>query len=466
MTYYHVDLRVEGSIEITVTDTEAGQTNVTVEKVWDDDDNAAGARPTSITVYLTDSDGNKVTDSDGNYYTAVLNASNGWTYTWEDVNLTAGTYTAVENSVDGYTLESATTFNITSSDTSSSSSVTYTGTITVTALSDLTVYKYGDLSSEGITVPMSTTYTTDENNGAYEFQSVSGHGEDGQAPSTVLSDYVVLEENDVIAVTVTYSYTYYTDDSSEAVTGTASTTIYVTVHQSENECEEKGTADDRTGYDFTISAEDLLSTENIIITTDKVTLTNTLDEDTTTSLTIVKMDEDDKDAGADDDYKYTYLSGAEFILYYTETDETTGETTTYYYSGDDEDGNATWTTERSAAETIISEGNEDGVTVSGLTLGTTYYLEEITAPNGYNLLSDPIVFTLTTEGINLSEEDGINDTVSYETDEDGNLIIIVYNSKGYELPSTGGMGTWLYTLTGLVLCGGAATVLYRRKRLS
>ena len=54
--------------------------------------------------------------------------------------------------------------------------------------------------------------------------------------------------------------------------------------------------------------------------------------------------------------------------------------------------------------------------------------------------------------------------VEYETDENG--VFIVRNIRAVELPSTGGMGTHLYTVSGLVLI--ALALLYgcsqRRRR--
>ncbi|MCD8330362.1 MAG: SpaH/EbpB family LPXTG-anchored major pilin [Lachnospiraceae bacterium] len=233
------------------------------------------------------------------------------------------------------------------------------------------------------------------------------------------------------------------------MTGTATKTIYVTIDENANICD--GTKGDSTyGYDFVISASDLVDESDV--ETEEATVTNTYTAEettTTTNLTIVKLEKGDDD---------TYLKGAEFYLYYVENG------TTYYYASYDETtGEVTWTTARDEAMEITSTDTSSGVTVYSLTVGTTYYLEEVTAPDGYNLLSDPIQFELDEYGLTLYL---VNDEASAGEDEDGDYILYVYNSKGYELPSTGGMGTWMYTLIGLLLCSGAALVLYRRKQLS
>ena len=62
---------------------------------------------------------------------------------------------------------------------------------------------------------------------------------------------------------------------------------------------------------------------------------------------------------------------------------------------------------------------------------------------------------------NGTEFDGY--TVSGTVDTDG-VIVEFINSVGYVLPKTGGMGTTLYTMTGLALSMGASGLLYRKKK--
>ncbi|MCD8116464.1 MAG: CHAP domain-containing protein [Oscillospiraceae bacterium] len=154
-----------------------------------------------------------------------------------------------------------------------------------------------------------------------------------------------------------------------------------------------------------------------------------------TSFTILKVDSTNSS---------TVLSGAEFTLTITANDETT------YYKADGTVGSSTDT---------LTTGEDGKISITGLTDGT-YTLTEVTAPDGYNLLTDSIVFTVNNGTVTLA--DGTSTSVATLN----GTVITVYNTAGFELPSTGGMGTLLYTLAGLVLCGGAALVLYRRKRLS
>ena len=80
------------------------QVSVSVSKVWDDQNNADGTRPTSVTVHLY-ADGVDTGKSE------VLSDANGWTATFSNLNknqtgtTTAITYTIVEDEVEGYTAQ-------------------------------------------------------------------------------------------------------------------------------------------------------------------------------------------------------------------------------------------------------------------------------------------------------------------------------------------------------------------------
>ena len=80
------------------------QVSVSVSKVWEDQNNADGTRPTSVTVHLY-ADGVDTGKSE------VLSDANGWTATFSNLDknqtgtTTAITYTVVEDEVEGYTAE-------------------------------------------------------------------------------------------------------------------------------------------------------------------------------------------------------------------------------------------------------------------------------------------------------------------------------------------------------------------------
>ncbi|MFR7897138.1 SpaH/EbpB family LPXTG-anchored major pilin [Turicibacter sanguinis] len=111
--------------------------------------------------------------------------------------------------------------------------------------------------------------------------------------------------------------------------------------------------------------------------------------------------------------------------------------------------------------TLIKSGlttDENGVVkFDGLAVGT-YVLVETKAPSGYNLLNEPIKFTIEasydSEG-RLTTSNTVN----------GYFGTTVINKKGFTLPATGGMGTVIFTIGGLSLMAlaGGAYVASKRK---
>ena len=88
---------------------------------------------------------------------------------------------------------------------------------------------------------------------------------------------------------------------------------------------------------------------------------------------------------------------------------------------------------------------EKGITLTHL-LDGTYQLTEITAPAGYNLLTDPISFVI--ENGQLKNPETAPEVVKLDS---ANKTVIIYNTAGIELPETGGMGTLMTTMSGMAL---------------
>ena len=111
-------------------------------------------------------------------------------------------------------------------------------------------------------------------------------------------------------------------------------------------------------------------------------------------------------------------------------------------------------------------GTDGVVRFSGLAAGT-YTLTELKAPNGFNLLKEPITITIncalpeTAEGSCTWSVSTGNATV-----ENGIVKITVENQSGTELPETGGMGTTLFYVVGGLLVAGAVVLLIVRKRMA
>lgn len=116
--------------------------------------------------------------------------------------------------------------------------------------------------------------------------------------------------------------------------------------------------------------------------------------------------------------------------------------------------------------TVGAEGSgaQGMLTLSGLDAGT-YYLTETKAPDGYNKLGSPIKITIT----DTDPADGIvNDGADGANGADGYVEQRVENSDGFQLPTTGGIGTVLFTAGGVLLMGLGVIVLVfvslRRRR--
>lgn len=116
----------------------------------------------------------------------------------------------------------------------------------------------------------------------------------------------------------------------------------------------------------------------------------------------------------------------------------------------------------SATLAVGTSGNQMGkLVLSGLDVGT-YELTETKAPDGYIKLSTPVTITITDADSSGRVDDGSGSADG----TDGYVELTVENSKGFTLPSTGGMGTMLFTAIGTVLMGGGLVLLllYLRRR--
>jgi fimbrial isopeptide formation D2 family protein/LPXTG-motif cell wall-anchored protein len=125
------------------------------------------------------------------------------------------------------------------------------------------------------------------------------------------------------------------------------------------------------------------------------------------------------------------------------------------------------------SKTATLSNNDATFTFSGIDAGK-YKLSETTTPAGYNTAND-IIFTITatysTNAIDpkltgLSTDQEAVAAVVNSGSVTGELKTSVINAKGGTLPSTGGMGTTLFTVCGVILMGGAAILLVTRKRMS
>lgn len=158
------------------------------------------------------------------------------------------------------------------------------------------------------------------------------------------------------------------------------------------------------------------------------------------------------------------------------TAEDDTDTSKYYESTTVKYEKVTVVDKETKKEHISTEGwvDENGViTFTGLGAGT-YTITELIAPNGYNLLKDPITVTIswngtpTTEGQYWTATKGTGDNVENLQMDGSNFHFAfnVVNQTGTELPSTGGMGTTIFYVIGGVLVLAAVVLLVTKKRMN
>ena len=114
---------------------------------------------------------------------------------------------------------------------------------------------------------------------------------------------------------------------------------------------------------------------------------------------------------------------------------------------------------------IIDAGNP---IIKGLDDSLTYYLYEVKAPAGYNLLSDPVTFKITADyNADGSElQSGMPTVVVGTGTASTTLSTNIVNKQGNTLPTTGGIGTTIFYVLGSILVLGAVILLATRRRMS
>ena len=102
--------------------------------------------------------------------------------------------------------------------------------------------------------------------------------------------------------------------------------------------------------------------------------------------------------------------------------------------------------------------NSGKTNFQGLNSGT-YTITEIEAPDGYNLLDNPISFGITWDSEKgFSVADSEQSGVTYDGTEK-TFSITIENNSGSVLPYTGGIGTVIFKVIGGIFIAGAAVVL-------
>ena len=229
-----------------------------------------------------------------------------------------------------------------------------------------------------------------------------------------------------------------------------------------NYCE---TLEENTTQNFTITYEATLNDQAVLGQSGNtngvfVTYRNTGDvgRDTehksTTKVFTYGIDLLKKDEGVDK------LVGVEFTL----TDENDNEVKV-----EKKDSNNFYTPDGNSNK--VTTDDQGKIYIRGLKPGT-YKLKETKTNKGYVLLKNPVVIVITED----SNTPGVatatvgDKTVTMNADQnnkDSNTAevpLTVVNSKGFDLPATGGRGIALFTIAGIAIVAAAGSLLFMRKR--
>ncbi len=163
-----------------------------------------------------------------------------------------------------------------------------------------------------------------------------------------------------------------------------------------------------------------------------------------------------KTADKGDDDTYMYLSGATFTLY----DDATGGNKIDLVEVDEHTYRVAKADDTNIAD-VIEMTDGKAVTICGLDGHTTYYLNEETAPTGYNKLTARREVTIEDTNLNLTEEGK-----AAETYANGYGGVQVVNRTGTVLPETGGVGTTMFILIGSLLVLFSGVLLATKLRMS
>ncbi len=135
------------------------------------------------------------------------------------------------------------------------------------------------------------------------------------------------------------------------------------------------------------------------------------------------------------------LADADFVLYKMVNG------VKYYYVYNTTTKVVSWSTNYADATHAITNANGEASFI-GLEDGT-YYLEEVAAPAGYNLLTAPVEVVVTANA-------------TAHVDATANVL----NNTGSELPETGGIGTTIFYVIGGLMMAAAVVLLATRKKMS
>ena len=127
---------------------------------------------------------------------------------------------------------------------------------------------------------------------------------------------------------------------------------------------------------------------------------------------------------------------------------------------------------KKADATIFVPNSSGHIVVKGLE-DDAYSLTEIATDKGYVLLKDAVKIVIKTAEDGQCEKCGaalltasatVNGKDASMTDGNAIVPLTVVNNPGFDLPKTGGYGTWMFTIGGVALLGAAAFIVIRSRK--
>ena len=119
----------------------------------------------------------------------------------------------------------------------------------------------------------------------------------------------------------------------------------------------------------------------------------------------------------------------------------------------------------------VTTDNGGKIYIRGLKPGT-YKLTETKTKDGYVLLKNPVVIVITQKSAEIGVATAtvgdkpvtMNADQKNSTSDTAEVPLTVVNSKGFDLPVTGGRGIALFTIAGIAIVAAAGSLLFMRKR--
>lgn len=188
-----------------------------------------------------------------------------------------------------------------------------------------------------------------------------------------------------------------------------------------------------------------------------------ISDDAMIDITLQKVDADDMTKG---------LNGAKFVLYYLDEDNTK-----CYYSYSETTGDVTWVKEITGSQeqteeqlketeeaqkaqkenlalTTAEKNGVDGLINFVKLHDRTYYIEEISAPEGYMLLNKIIelkIKSAAAELVNKTAGVSIDEGKFDENSDRYDYTVTLANTAKYRLPAMGGASSAVYTVAGSIV---------------